>query len=103
MEPPDGITIYTPGGEVKAPVLIRRVEPEYPAVMQRSRMRALVVVRCVIDKFGRVRDPEIVVPAMAPFNQSVLDALREWRYTPGSRRGQAVETYLEVKVTFQLN
>lgn len=93
-------TIYYPGGEVKAPVLVHRVVPEYPPAWARTRRRAVVVVRCVIDRNGRVRDPQVIVPDLQPFNEAVLDAVAQWRYTPGSLHGQAVETYLEVKVDF---
>ncbi len=86
--------------EVKAPVLLHKVTPEYPAILRNVGMRATVVVRCIIDKNGRVRDAQVTVPAMPPFNQAVLNAIEQWRYTPGSRNGVAVETYLNVTVTF---
>ena len=95
--------VYHPGGEVKVPVLIHRVEPVYPPALAKARLNAVVVVRCVIDKSGRVRDPEVIVPAMPPFNRAVLDAVSRWRYTPGTLRGQAVNTYLELKVAFRVN
>jgi protein TonB len=88
--------------EVKAPVLIHKVAPDYPDVLRHARMHATVIVRCVIDKNGHVRDPQITVPAMPPFNAAVLNAIQQWRYTPGSRNGVAVETYLNVTVNFSL-
>lgn len=92
--------VYVPGGEVKPPVLIRRVDPAYPEVMRRTRMNATVVVRCVIDRNGNVRDPEVVVGSMPPFNDAVMNAVRQWKYQPGSYRGQAVDTYFNLTVTF---
>jgi protein TonB len=88
--------------EVKAPVLRHRVDPPYPPQLLKTRIPALVVVRCVIDKNGRVRDPQIVRAALPPFNAAVLDAVQQWRYTPGSRNGIAVETYLTLTVTFSV-
>lgn len=107
--PPSGIgtpveeKIYHVSGEVTAPVLLHKVEPRYPAAMSRNRIPATVVVRCVIDKNGRVRDPQVMVPAMPPFNASVLEAVRQWRYTPGSLHGQAVDVYLDLTVRFHVN
>jgi protein TonB len=100
--PPAPEPIFEPGGEVKPPELISRVEPRYPEFLRITGMPATVVVRCVIDKNGRVRDPEIVVPAMEPFNKSVLSTLPSWRYKPGSRHGKAVETYLTLTVRFSV-
>ena len=100
---PPAPTIYTPGvGGVVAPVLIRRVDPAYPEVLRPTRLSANVVVRCVIDKNGQVRDPEVVLAALPAFNEAVLKAVKQWRYRPGSLHGNAVETYLEVKVHFSV-
>ncbi len=86
--------------EVKSPVILRKVEPRYPNAMIRVGMNATVVVRCIIDKNGNVRDPQVVVSSMPPFNAAVIDAVRQWKFTPGSLRGQAVDTYLDLTVNF---
>lgn len=93
--------IYQPH-EVNAPVLIRKVAPRYPQLMARVGGTATVVVRCVIDKNGNVRDPEVIVPAMAPFNAAVLEVLPQWRYKPATHGGRPVDSYLELKVTFNV-
>ncbi|HEX8172176.1 MAG TPA: energy transducer TonB [Thermoanaerobaculia bacterium] len=92
--------VYTAGGEVKAPVLLRRVEPVYPPMLMRTRMSGKVVVHCIIDKNGRVRDAQIVYATMPPFADSVVRALDGWRYTPASLHGEAVECYLDLTVDF---
>lgn len=92
--------IYEVGGEVITPRIIHRVEPGYPPQMLRTRLRQTVVVRCVIDRNGRVRDAQVVSNSLPPFNHSVLAAVRQWRFTPGSLRGNAVETYLDLTVNF---
>jgi protein TonB len=89
--------------EVKAPVLLHRVAPPYPQQLVSTRKKAIVVVRCIIDRNGRVRDPQILRPDLPPFNAAVIDAVQQWRYTPGSRNGIAVETYLSVTVSFSVN
>jgi protein TonB len=90
--------------EVKAPVALFKPAPPYPQVLIKTKMPATVVVRCVIDKNGRVRDPQVVLAArMSPFNDAVLNAVKQWRFTPGSLNGQAVETYLSLTVNFAVN
>lgn len=93
--------VYQPH-EVKAPVLLHRVEPVYPPAMVRAGVPATVVVRCIIDKNGHVQDPEVIVPAMPPFNAEVLRVITKWRFTPGSVRGQAVDSYFHLTVTFNV-
>lgn len=91
---------YTPGGEVKAARVLRRVEPRYPSIMLSSRMAAIVTVHCVIDKSGSIRDAQIVKSSFPPFNEAVLDAVRQWSFAPGTMRGQPVDTYFELTVKF---
>jgi periplasmic protein TonB len=89
--------------EVKAPVGVYRPAPPYPQILLRAKVPATVVVRCVIDKNGRVRDPQITLPArMAPFNEAVIATVQQWRFTPGSLNGEAVETYLSLTVHFSV-
>jgi protein TonB len=90
--------------EVKAPVGLYRPAPPYPQLLIKTRMSATVVVRCVIDKNGHVRDPRITVPAaMSPFNDAVVATVTKWRFTPGSLNGQAVDSYLDLTVRFSVN
>lgn len=86
--------------EVQAPVLISRIEPRYPAIFMKAGPAATVVVRCVIDRNGSVRDPEVIVPAMEPFNQEVLRVLPHWRYKAATLNGRAVDSYLNLTVHF---
>ncbi len=101
--PPVEDKIYRVTGEVKSPVLIQKVEPGYPEIMRRSGVTATVIAECVIDKNGRVRDIRIVSATMPPFNEAVMKAVQQWRYKPGSLRGEAVEVLLQVTVRFGIN
>ena len=38
----------------------KRVEPQYPTSMIPVRATAVVSVRCIIDRHGRIIDPEVV-------------------------------------------
>jgi TonB family protein len=94
--------VYQPSGGVTRARVLTRVEPRFPPALIKATRSATVVVLCIIDKDGRIREPKIVMSSFAPFNQSVLDALRQWTFEPGSYRGQPVDTYFELKVTFQV-
>lgn len=88
--------------EVKPPRIIQRVDPPYPQVLIRTRMKATVIVRCVIDREGRVRDAQIVRGAMPSFNDAVLQVLPQWRFSPGMLGSRAVETYMTLTVHFDV-
>lgn len=86
--------------EVVAPVLLQRVEPRYPAILMKVGVSATVVVRCVIDKNGNVRDAQVLVPALPPFNAEVLSVVSRWKYKPATYGGRAVDSYLNLTVNF---
>jgi periplasmic protein TonB len=86
--------------EVKAAVIIKRVSPRFPQVMVRTGMSGVVIVRCIIDKNGNVRDPKVIKSAMPPFDEAVIEAVQQWKFTPGSLRGEAVNSYLDLTVNF---
>ena len=93
---------YTAGRDVTSARVISRVEPRFPREFIHGVRSALVVVRCVIDKTGQIRDPDIIRSSFPPFNDAVITALRQWRFAPGTRRGQPVDTWFELTVRFEV-
>lgn len=92
--------IYTVTGDVKAPIVIHRVEPKFPPALARIRMNATIRVRCIIDKHGNVRDPQVLVSSLPPFNQSVLAAVEQWRFQPATLHAQPIDAWFELTVNF---
>jgi periplasmic protein TonB len=94
--------IYQPGVDVKPATVLVRVQPVYPRAGIAGRLPGWVVVKCVVGKTGEIRDAEIVKSSMSMFDQPALDALRQWKFAPGYFHGQAVDTYFELKITFEV-
>ncbi|HEX3582736.1 MAG TPA: TonB family protein [Thermoanaerobaculia bacterium] len=94
-------TVFHPGAEVRPAVVMHRVEPEYPRAALIAHMSGTVVVKCIVDKDGNVRDAEVVTSSFGAFNAPVLNALQQWRFAPGSFRGKAVDTWFELTIRFQ--
>jgi len=90
------------GGDVKAPVVLRRVQPFYPKLALTARMNGSVIVECIIDKTGRVRDERVLRSTSTLFDQSALDAVQQWQFAPGSLHGKAVDTIFDLTVTFRV-
>jgi TonB family protein len=95
--------IYTVTGDVKAPRVLRRVSPPYPEVARRMRLNGLVILECIIDQSGRIRDAKIVQSSFAAFEQPALDAVRQWEFAPGTLNGQPVNVQFNLTVSFHMN
>jgi TonB family protein len=89
-------------GEVKAPVVLQRVLPEYPRVALLARKNGWVIVECIIDKTGHIRNAKVVGSSFAAFEQPAIDAVQKWVFSPGTLHGEAVDTIFDLTVTFQL-
>jgi protein TonB len=90
-------------GDVKAPVVIRRVQPVYPKLAINARMNGTVIVECIIDKTGRVREAHVLQSTSTLFNQSALEAVQQWQFAPGSLHGNAIDTIFDLTVTFHVS
>ncbi len=90
-------------GEVKAPVVLRRVQPLYPRAALAARMNGFVIVECIIDRTGVIRDAKVVRSSSTLFDQSALDAVQQWQFQPGTLHGRAVDTIFDLTVTFTIS
>lgn len=100
--PPAGEKVYRVGGDVKPPRVLSRVEPRYPQVMIHARKNATVRIRCIVDRHGAVREIEVLSSTFPIFNDAAVEAMRQWRFAPGSLNGIAVDTVFELTVNFQV-
>jgi TonB family protein len=81
----------------QGPGVIKKVEPQYPPIARAARLEGTVVVDAVIRKDGSVSDVSILRSSSRMFDQACLDAVRQWRFTPGSQ-----DVILTVTVNFTL-
>jgi protein TonB len=96
------VTPLPVGGDVQAPVILSRVVPVYPEALRRGRMAGNVVLQCVIDRQGHIRDAHVVRSSFGGFDQAALDAVRRWHFLPGSLHGKPVETYFDLTIRFDV-
>jgi protein TonB len=98
-----GDEILIPGvNGVLPPVLIRRVEPEYPEAARRLHMEGVCVLRAVITASGAVEEIQVVKSAGPLLDAAAATAVRRWIYQPATRDKRAVAVYLDVTVSFAL-
>ena len=75
--------------------------PAYPDVARTARVQGTVVIEAIIDRTGRV-DEVRVVRSVPLLDQAALDAVRQWRYTPSTLRGQPVAVLITITINFTL-
>jgi TonB family protein len=93
---------YRVGGDVKAPVVIQRVEPEYPEEARANRVSGIVILETVIDSNGDVRDAKVLKPLPYGLDEAAAAAVKQWKFRPGTLDGIPVDTIFNLTINFKL-
>jgi protein TonB len=91
------------GGDVKAPVLKERIEPQYPEAARKARMQGVVILEAIITTEGRVANVKVLKSVNPLLDAAAERAVSQWVYKPATLNGRAVSVYLTVTVNFQLH
>jgi periplasmic protein TonB len=89
------------GGQIKAPLLVNRVNPAYPAVAQSAQVEGSVILEATVGKDGRVQTVR-VVRGHALLEQAAITAVKQWRYEPLALNGEPVPFILTVTLNFTI-
>ena len=97
---PATIPIYDSShADVKAPVAISRpMPPVAPLAAAAGRQRLSGVLLLVIGEDGKVLSANLPRPIHAVYNQQLLKATEDWRFTPASRNGTPVRYRLLMEI-----
>jgi protein TonB len=90
------------GGDVLAPVAISQAPPEYPMMARNARVEGDVKLEAVIRRDGTVGDIKVVQGLRMGCTEAAIDALKRWRFRPGTRNGVPVDVYYTLTVGFTL-
>ncbi len=95
------------GGEITAPIVKRRKEPEFPLSARRAMVGSAsvsVVLRCIISRDGCVRAVQLVRQSPYPdMNGAALMAISQWTFEPGRLRGVPADVIFLLTVNFRTN
>jgi protein TonB len=89
------------GGEISAPRLAYRVEPEYPPIAVSALIEGIVILEATVDDRGAVKDAR-VLRSHGILDAAAVRAVEQWRYEPLLLNGRATPFVLTVTVSFSL-
>ena len=88
--------------EVMSKNLLNKVVPKYPPAAKKAKIQGTVVLSAVIGKDGNIENLR-VLSGPSELQQSALDAVRQWTYTPYLLNGDPIEVVTTVHVVYMLN
>ncbi len=97
---PDGV--YKIGNGVLPPRLNKQPNPKYSQDARAAGLAGTTVLRIVVGADGVVRNPQIVRPLGLGLDEKAIEAVKQWRFTPGTKDGQPVPVLATIEVNFRL-
>ena len=86
---------------VQNALLIHQVDPVYPELAKRARVSGIVLLQVTVDERGAVAGIKLI-RGHPLLNQSAIDAVSQWRYSPTLLSGEPVPVIATVTVNFVL-
>ncbi len=86
-----------------AAAYLRNTKPRYPASARRSGESGTVVLKVLVTREGLAGRVELESSSgYNALDQSALETVKRWRFTPAQRGGDPVEIWVRVPIEFRL-
>ena len=93
---------YRPGSGIQPPRLLHEVKAEYTEEARKRGLTGAVALEIVIRRDGSVGDITVKRGLGGGLEQRAIAAVRQWRFSPAIRQGEAVDVIVEVSVEFTM-
>ena len=85
-----------------APVLIYSPEPEYSEEAREAKFQGTATLSVEVDVSGQVTNVNVTRRLGLGLDEKAIEAVRQWRFKPGTMGGKPVPMLAEVEVMFRL-
>jgi TonB family protein len=91
------------GGEVLAPVLVRKVEPTLPDREKRAvREQPWLLFELIVNKSGDVTSVRTLKANDDTLMQYVVPAIKQWKFRPATLHGKPVTVFYTLKFSYEV-
>lgn len=92
------------GPDVSKPVLVKKVEADYPPVARQKKVEGTVILGLLVDENGQVSDVQVLRPAggSSGLNEAAVTAVRKWTFRPAVKAGKRVKVRVSYPIVFKL-
>ncbi len=84
------------------PQLIERSEPEYTQEGRDAKIEGVCVLTMVVNKEGKAEQIRVAQSLDTGLDQKAIEALSRWRFIPGKKGGEPIDTPASVEINFRL-
>jgi TonB family protein len=95
--------VFAAGGDVKPPKVIHYVEPEFsPSSSREAYVEGVVRLSAVVNTDGVPVDLRVTKRLNANADNLAIEALKQWRFKPGTKNDRPVKVRINVEINFHL-
>jgi TonB family protein len=98
---PEGV-VYHAGNDVLPPVIYRKIEPSYTPAAYARHIEGIVTLYLEVKPDGTTDNIRVTKSLDPGLDQKAIEAVRQWRFRPGTKAGKPVTVAAIVDVNFQL-
>jgi TonB family protein len=97
-----GPIVYQIGGDVTQPKVLYKVDPSYTEEARAASISGTVAIRIEVRPDGIAYNIKVTRGLESGLDQNAIDAIRQWRFQPGTKNGEPVTVEANVELTFRL-
>jgi len=94
--------VYHIGGGVKPPSVLTSVDPEFSEEARKAKFSGNVQVYLIVDEKGMPTHVRVVRGVGMGLDEKAVEAVRQYRFKPGTKDGKPVSVDLYIDVNFQI-
>ncbi|HTB11195.1 MAG TPA: TonB family protein [Bryobacteraceae bacterium] len=95
-------TVFKAGGTVSQPRLLSKVEPQYAEDARKQKLQGTILLSLVVDATGTPTQIAVLRPLGMGLDEKAVEAISQWKFSPGLKNGTAVPVVSQVEMTFHL-
>jgi TonB family protein len=94
--------VFRVGGGVTAPALLAKVEPEYSEEARKAKYQGTVLLYVQVSPEGRAVNMRVLHSLGLGLDEKAMEAVKKWRFKPGTKDGKPVTVEAQIEVNFRL-
>jgi TonB family protein len=82
--------------------VVHYVEPQFSSSSKEAFVEGVVKLKTTVTPDGLPSDIEVTKGLNAEENQSAVEAVKQWRFQPGTKAGEPVHVRVSIEIAFNL-
>jgi TonB family protein len=78
------------------------VEPEFSSQSKEAFIEGIVKISTIVTTEGNASESRVIHGLNAEEDRTALEALKQWRFQPGTKNGKPVRVKVTIEIAFHL-